>query len=520
MKHRFKIVISIIMSLFLLTGFTPTSIAASETKVSNQYGPDLKDYDIKEIAITMGEPNFSVNYAFHELEDGLYTKAILQDDIILAPLGDIMLSIGGTHNVAGNGKITISVNNKVVELSVGETTAYVNGTVIELEAAPFYEEGSLFLPFKSVMEALGGKVSWKKDTQTISAFMIFPITDDTIVLEKGGEVPFNSLLKKSEDWYGSKEAKLAADNILGFQNDDGGWMKVEPDVSMLQTIGGAGILNVTPDSTIDNDATLTQIRYLAKVYNKTQINAYKESFNKGIQYLLNGQYENGGWPQFFPNAVGYKEHVTFNDNAMANILDLFRDILTEDGFELVDDNMRGKIKKSFDKGMQCILDAQIVVNGVKTAWCAQHDKDTLEPIMGRSYELASISGSESVKILNFLMSLDNPSPEIIEAIDAGVKWFDDVKIEGYKMINKPDYALPLGRDRVLVEDEDSVIWARFYEIGTNVPMFSSRDSVVKYDMADISYERRNKYSWYGAYAKDLLATTYPEWQAKWNLPKK
>jgi PelA/Pel-15E family pectate lyase len=40
------------------------------------------------------------------------------------------------------------------------------------------------------------------------------------------------------------------------------------------------------------------------------------------------------------------------------------------------------------------------------------------------------------------------------------------------------------------------LWARFYEIGTNRPIFSGRDSVVKYQLSEIEYERRTGYRWY------------------------
>jgi PelA/Pel-15E family pectate lyase len=58
------------------------------------------------------------------------------------------------------------------------------------------------------------------------------------------------------------------------------------------------------------------------------------------------------------------------------------------------------------------------------------------------------------------------------------------------------------------------LWARFYEIGTNRPMFSGRDGVIKYRLVDIEIERRAGYSWYGPYATALLTTEYPAWQAR------
>ena len=42
------------------------------------------------------------------------------------------------------------------------------------------------------------------------------------------------------------------------------------------------------------------MRYLARVYNGTGYERFKESFLRGIDYLLEAQYDNGGWPQYYP----------------------------------------------------------------------------------------------------------------------------------------------------------------------------------------------------------------------------
>jgi PelA/Pel-15E family pectate lyase len=55
------------------------------------------------------------------------------------------------------------------------------------------------------------------------------------------------------------------------------------------------------------------------------------------------------------------------------------------------------------------------------------------------------------------------------------------------------------------------IWARFYEIGTNRPLFSGRDGIVRYDMASIEHERRVNYAWYGYWPETVLKR-YPDWK--------
>jgi PelA/Pel-15E family pectate lyase len=170
---------------------------------------------------------------------------------------------------------------------------------------------------------------------------------------------------------------------------------------------------------------------------------------------------------------------------------------------------------TYEKGVAVILASQIRVGGRLTGWCAQVDALSLEPRRARTYEHPSISGSESVGIVRLLMAIERPSPAVITAVDAAVAWFRDVQLTGMRLVERADADVPGGRDRVVVPDPAAPpLWARFYEIGTNRPIFSGRDSVVRYNLADIEVERRVNYSWLGPYAADLLTNEYPAWKAR------
>ncbi|NLY74638.1 MAG: pectate lyase [Firmicutes bacterium] len=334
-------------------------------------------------------------------------------------------------------------------------------------------------------------------------------------------ITWKACLGQLPEWYSSKEAIRIADNVLFYQRDTGGWFK---DIDMAQelTEKNKAVLLVEKknlnDSTIDNDATTDQIKYLAKVYNATKIERFKEGCLKGIDFLLKAQYPNGGWPQYYPKGnLEYHMRITYNDEAMVRVMELLREIGgTNPEYAFVDKDRKAKANQAVAKGIDCILKSQIRVNGKLTAWCAQHDQNTLAPAAARSYELPSISGQESVGIIRFLMSIDKPSPEIIAAVEAAVAWLESVKITGIKVIDKPDPSLPDGFDRVVIADPAAPpIWARFYEIGTNKPFFCGRDGVKKYSLAEIEHERRINYQWYTNRPAILLAKEYPEWRAKW-----
>jgi PelA/Pel-15E family pectate lyase len=300
-------------------------------------------------------------------------------------------------------------------------------------------------------------------------------------------------------------------SILLHQRDSGGWPKnkdyeAKMDREKLRQEKG---LN---DSTFDNGATTSEMRILAKEFRKNGGKKYHEAFHMGLKFCLDAQYENGGWPQYFPKAKGYRAHVTFNDNAMVKVMELLREVASEDEFSFVEDSLRKRAGESVEKGVACILKCQIRVNGKPTVWCAQHDEETLKPAKARSYELPSFSGNESVGLVSFLMSIKEPSEQVKVSVEGAVQWFRNHQITGYRL-EKQKGNFPKGYDRVMVKDANAdPLWARFYDLEEGLPIYCSRDGVPKRKLEEISYERRNGYSWVGTFAARLLKTDYPKWK--------
>ena len=130
--------------------------------------------------------------------------------------------------------------------------------------------------------------------------------------------------------------------------------------------------------------------------------------------------------------------------------------------------------------------------------------------------MPSLSGKESVGIIQFLMELDNPSSETVQAIQSAVEWLRESKIYGYRLTRIPDSISPTGFDKVLITDKDAPpLWARFYTIESNEPFFSDRDGKMYDDLSEISIERRNEYGWVGYWPQELLTKWYPVWQTRW-----
>ena len=317
-------------------------------------------------------------------------------------------------------------------------------------------------------------------------------------------------LARSDAWFRGEEAARIAANILSFQSDLGGWPK-NLDTTAAPYAGDRKDLRPT----FDNDATTDELRFLARVYNATGEDRYRKAFDRGLDYILKAQYPTGGWPQFSPPPKTYHRHITFNDNAMVRLMEFLREVYSSKSYAFIDADKRKAARQAFDRGLGCILKCQIKVDGKLTAWCAQHDEKDYSPRPGRSYELVSLSGGESVGIVRLLMSLEEPSPEVVRAVEGAVAWFESVKLKGIRVVVEKDAKSPTGKNRVVVKDSDAPpLWARFYQINSNKPIFADRDGVARHDLAEIGYERRNGYAWLGSWPQRLLEKEYPAWKAK------
>jgi PelA/Pel-15E family pectate lyase len=364
------------------------------------------------------------------------------------------------------------------------------------------------------------KLNFKKNIQMINRIIICTL----IIMISGnlsaGKTVFqekeykwsSSLLKMPGEWYSTTDAINIANSVIQYQSLQGGWPKSTDLAKAPKNPDDIPKAGDGRANSLDNDATTVPMEFLALVINATGEEKYKDSFYKGLDYLFNAQYPNGGWPQFWPlRGDRYYSRITYNDGAMIRVMNLLQNVAKgEEQYGFIDKELRLKAKEAVEKGIECILKTQVKQNGKLTVWCAQHDEKTLKPAWARAYEPPSLSGSESVGIVRFLMSLENPSPEIISAINGAVEWFKQVQIDGYNCIrgvNKDGQ-----KDSWLESDENAKpLWARFYELETNKPLFLGRDSKFRYALKEIEVERRGGYRYYGNWANELLYNEYPKW---------
>ena len=307
-------------------------------------------------------------------------------------------------------------------------------------------------------------------------------------------------------WFASDEAKALAAAAVSFQTPSGGWSK---HVALTKGARQPGMhwsgQSDEGDSwhyvgTFDNRSTTEQLRLLGGVASATGRADLRQAFNKGLDYIFDAQFPNGGWPQVYPLEGGYHDNVTFNDDAMVHILELLRDVVSGGAdFGFVDAERRAKAGQAFDRGIRCILAAQIVQEGRPTVWCAQHDPLTLEPVPARRQEPASLSGGESASILRLLMEVPNPPPPVVDAILAALAWF-----EKYQIVDSQDAG-----------SKDGPVWARFYDLSSHRPIFSGpKDGIIYDSLSEMTGGKGAGYDFYTQRPRDVITKRREEWRKR------
>jgi PelA/Pel-15E family pectate lyase len=314
-----------------------------------------------------------------------------------------------------------------------------------------------------------------------------------------------------------------ANNILLYQKNNGGWPK-NYDVFAILTNGQKDSLMAAKNilnTTFDNGTTYTHIHALAIAYSVGKDEKHKTAAINGLQFILDAQYNNGGWPQYYPLKKDYSREITFNDGNFEGILKLLKSINDNDTlYSFIDENLYKKLEKVYYKGIDCILKTQIIDNGKLTAWAQQYNEETLQPVWARKFEPPGICNGESTGIVLLLMSIKNPNEKIIRAIQCAVKWFEASKILNTRVetIKADSLTTPYRKsttDRVVVIDSTAPpIWARYYEISTQRPLFCNRDGKLVYSLAEVERERRDGYAWY-TYSPQKVLDKYLKWQQKW-----
>lgn len=310
-----------------------------------------------------------------------------------------------------------------------------------------------------------------------------------------------------------------AENMVLLQTASGGWSKhfrgQKVDYHLEVSIPARSALADparVDDATIDNHATTHEIGYLADAWSRTGNPNYLSAAKRGVDYLLAAQYPNGGWPQFYPDTSGYRQHITLNDDAMVRVISLLQGIARGEGaLSALRPEFGIRAGQAAERGLACLLALQVQLDGKPTIWAAQYDRMTLAPAKARAYELPSLAVAESVSVVRLLMAQPAPDPAMVAAIESATAWLQahglsDLAIE---RVQAPEEES--GHDVRVVSRPGATLWARFYDLEQQRPLFVDRTST-PVTFQTLPNERRVGYAWYGVWPGKLLNEELPRWR--------
>lgn len=335
-----------------------------------------------------------------------------------------------------------------------------------------------------------------------------PAPGNRAELEKDSDTP--------TEWYSTAEAVKLAEAIISYQTPTGGWSKAV-DYKLGPRKPGTHWTAQKGEQwhycgTFDNRTTTEQLKLLAGVYSATKRDDAKAALMRGLEYVFEAQFPNGGWPQNYPVESGYHEAITLNDDAMVHVLEVLLLIAQkEQPFAFADDALAIRAKTAFEKGIDCLAAAQVKIDGKLTVWCAQHDPISLEPVHARTKEPPSLSGGESAGLVKFLMRKAPITEQTKAMIDHALAWFESHKLTGLRKgkntAGKTDY----------IEDPASteVYWARFYDIKTGKAIFPGAQDGINYPaFSEMAAKNKVAYDFMVTKPGELIGKEISRWEKR------
>ena len=238
-------------------------------------------------------------------------------------------------------------------------------------------------------------------------------------------------------------AKAAADALVAGQHPRGGWNYVidtageESLKDWYAKIGGNAwrleeYHRYYGNATFDDAGTAEASQLLLRVYLEKRERQYRAPLDKAIQFVLDAQYPNGGWPQRYPfvqsggihGHADYTPYITFNDDVAGENLEFL--LYAWHGLAV---NGRGdaRVLDAIQRGMDIFVKTQ--QPQPQPAWGLQHFPDTLKPAGARTIEPQAFAthatGTNIKSMLGFYRLTGDR--KFIARLPEALDWLDQVK---------------------------------------------------------------------------------------------
>ncbi len=257
----------------------------------------------------------------------------------------------------------------------------------------------------------------------------------------------------------------AARALACAQSSQGGWGATQQLLAACDP--GAQPANVDVKNTLDEGTQQAVLDFLLDL--RTTLAGrgedapgwLEETIADGSRFLLDIQKEAGGWARQIPHANDYSAYSTLNDRVVSSSISILLRGYREFG--------DARYLEAARKGGQFLIRTQ--GQAPQAGWAQQYD-DELRPAAARMFEPRALSSRESAYAMITLaeLFLETRDPAFAGPLPAAARWLENSTIR-------------------------QGVWSRFYEIGSNRPIYGDRDGSVHYSLDEISKERRKGYDW-------------------------
>lgn len=565
-KGMKKAAIGIVAATMLTVMAAPVSVLPVSAATVTRGSYDFSNMVVRRVWFNTNDPVFLIDdyervwldNNVNVLATGNATDAKTTSNL-MAPMKNMFAYIGADYKEDGD-NITITMNDTTVKLKIGSSDVEINGKVTsgaltdeqipaKVNVKEKYADYNTFLtedynvvylPVAYVLNIFGADM-YKDGKMSDSFYAAVPVMKTESVpsyetSSKGYGMRYDALLEGTLDVTTS-----VADLIVALQNEDGGFYVLPDNYEMSQKETGLGSMKDV--SSVYNGATTSELKYLAKYItaNKPEDSKYQDAFVKGIKYLLTTQRDNGGWSMNPGSGSGFNANIEVGNKAMTEVLTLLSDIaiLNNQDYVFARKAMNvDEIKSAVEKGNDFIVKSQISNNNKKSGWATQYDKSG-NVTMGHTYERESVSSYTTKDVIDYLMTIHNPSQDIKDAVESAYSWLKDVKIADKEQEVVKDTSMNNGFDVYLVDGSGT--WASNYVYDkandSYRPLYSDVDPtradqkyVNVYELYNLDgnsvgnnkinnkdlilYSTRTTVSYYdNNLADELIATGYDEWKS-------
>lgn len=565
-KGMKKAAIGIVAATMLTVMAAPVSVLPVSAATVTRGSYDFSNMVVRRVWFNTNDPVFLIDdyervwldNNVNVLATGNATDAKTTSNL-MAPMKNMFAYIGADYKENGD-NITITMNDTTVKLKIGSSDVEINGKVtsgaltdeqipakvnVKEKYADFNtflteDYNVVYLPVAYVLNIFGADM-YKDGKMSDSFYAAVPVMKTESVpsyetSSKGYGMRYDALLEGTLDVTTS-----VADLIVALQNEDGGFQVLPDNYEMSQKETGLGSMKDV--SSVYNGATTAELKYLAKYItaNKPEDSKYQDAFVKGINYLLTTQHDNGGWSMNPGSGSGFNANIEVGNKAMTEVLTLLSDIaiLNNQDYVFARKAMNvDEIKSAVEKGNDFIVKSQISNNNKKSGWATQYDKSG-NVTMGHTYERESVSSYTTKDVIDYLMTIHNPSQDIKDAVESAYSWLKDVKIADKEQKVVKDTSMNNGFDVYLVDGSGTWASNYVYDKATDSyrPLYSDVDPtradqkyVNVYELYNLDgnsvgnnkinnkdlilYSTRTTVSYYdNNLADELIATGYDEWKS-------